>query len=113
MMVRNVAPLDRVVANTASMVTGSCPSTPVHGFDLVTVSPGRLRHGGPGEYLRSIDEVAAELDRWLAKGREYDNDRTGTWGGRGSGHGWRDCPVRESPCYTLKRNSVTSPSTNS
>jgi hypothetical protein len=49
----------------------------LHGFDLVTVSPGRLRHGGPGEYLRSIDEVAAELDRWVADCREYDIDPRG------------------------------------
>ena len=49
----------------------------LHGFDLVTISPGRLRHGGPGEYLRSIDEVAAELVRWLANCRDYDNDPRG------------------------------------
>jgi len=44
----------------------------LHGFALVTGSGGRLRHGGPGKYLRSIDEVADELDRWLTNCREYD-----------------------------------------
>jgi hypothetical protein len=41
----------------------------LHGFDLATVSPGRLRHGGPGDYLRPID----------------------------SGRYRRDCPARRTP----------------
>ena len=49
----------------------------LHGFDLVTVAPGHLRHGEPGEYLRSIEDVSDELDRWLAKCRDFDDDPRG------------------------------------
>lgn len=69
----------------------------LHGFDLVVDSTddqieakrwtgtdaldrldsGRLRHGGHGAYLRSSEEVATELERWLSSCVEYDADPRG------------------------------------
>lgn len=49
------------------------------GFDLVNdpESGELLRHGAPGDYLRSTAEVAQELQRWRANCVAYDADPVG------------------------------------
>lgn len=50
----------------------------LHGFDLSHPpdADGLLHHGGgPGRvYLRSTDDIAAELDRWREDARAFDED---------------------------------------
>jgi hypothetical protein len=45
----------------------------LHGFDL-TRDGGSMRHGPPGEYIRSLSDIADELQRWQRNCREYDLD---------------------------------------
>jgi hypothetical protein len=48
----------------------------LHGFDLVH-APGEVfgvRHGAPGDYVRSLDEVGQELERWRQMCADYDCD---------------------------------------
>jgi len=52
----------------------------LHGFDLTgdkSGDPFLLNHGPPGEYIRSTDDVAQELERWRAHCGEYDADPVG------------------------------------
>jgi hypothetical protein len=59
----------------------------LHGFDLT--GDGRLlRHGPPGEYIRSIAEIVDELNRWRQNCDEYDADPEG-WVRRARARGWR------------------------
>ena len=48
----------------------------LHGFDLVAdaTDTTALRQGGPGDYLRSISEVNAQLERWLEECEDYDRN---------------------------------------
>jgi hypothetical protein len=48
----------------------------LHGFDMTSRSnDGRLvGHGPPGNYLRSLREVAELLDEWVAKCVAFDGD---------------------------------------
>jgi hypothetical protein len=48
----------------------------LHGFDM-TFDPPRptvLRHGPPGEYYRTLDEIADEYSRWRRNCEEFDRD---------------------------------------
>ncbi|WP_040778651.1 hypothetical protein [Nocardia pneumoniae] len=48
----------------------------LHGLDMTRDSdaPNLISHSGPGLYVLSEAEVAARLDHWLGKCREYDSD---------------------------------------
>jgi hypothetical protein len=51
----------------------------LHGFDMVWRSGDRrfVGHGPPGPYLRSLEEITAELDRWLHNCHGHDADPIG------------------------------------
>jgi hypothetical protein len=51
----------------------------LHGFDMTFDPPDRnvIRHGPPGEYYRTIDEIAADYKRWRSKCEEVDRDPDG------------------------------------
>ena len=48
----------------------------LHGFDLTSDprEPNITRHGPPGQYRRSTDDIARELSRWLVNCEDYDRD---------------------------------------
>jgi hypothetical protein len=50
----------------------------LHGFDLTGDRSGDpfkvTHHGPPGQYIRSIEEVAAQLTKWRNRCVEYDAD---------------------------------------
>lgn len=48
----------------------------LHGFTLVRDpdAPHGVRHGGPGEYLKSLDEVRMDLEYWRAQCAAHDRD---------------------------------------
>jgi hypothetical protein len=50
----------------------------LHGFDMTYRSADRrlIGHGPLGEYVRSLEQVAAELDAWLERCDAYDADPT-------------------------------------
>jgi hypothetical protein len=62
------------------------PSTPdllamtglqyLHGFDMTwqDLDHHRIAHGPPGEYVKPLSEIAADLDHWLGNCRHYDAD---------------------------------------
>jgi len=45
------------------------------GFDM-TFDPPALKHGPPGEYYRTIAQIADEYTQWCAKCDDYDRDPT-------------------------------------
>jgi hypothetical protein len=51
----------------------------LHGLDMTAnpETPGSIGHGGQGNYVLSVDEIAARLDHWLVMCREYDDDPEG------------------------------------
>jgi hypothetical protein len=48
----------------------------LHGYDMARDSehPEIVRHSSSGNYVRSLQEVAGELDRWLSDCEAYDVD---------------------------------------
>lgn len=48
----------------------------IHGYDLTRDSehPEILRHSPSGRYIRSLQDVAEELDQWLSNCEVYDAD---------------------------------------
>lgn len=48
----------------------------IHGYDLTRDSerPETLRHSSSGRYIRSLQDVAEELDQWLSNCEAYDAD---------------------------------------
>lgn len=51
----------------------------LHGFDLTFSPPDRnlVRHGPPGEYLKTLDDVRGDFERWQADCVAYDRDPDG------------------------------------
>ena len=51
----------------------------IHGLDMTYGSADErlVGHGPPGSYLRSLDEVRAELEHWRARCLEFDQDPDG------------------------------------
>ncbi|MGH8962041.1 MAG: hypothetical protein ACRDWT_12775 [Jatrophihabitantaceae bacterium] len=51
----------------------------LHGFDLTSEDAEHrfLAHGLPGYYLKTMADIEADLDRWLANCREYNADPNG------------------------------------
>jgi hypothetical protein len=51
----------------------------LHGFDMTYRSADRneIGHGPPGTYMRSLEEIREELDRWRVKCVDYDADPEG------------------------------------
>jgi hypothetical protein len=51
----------------------------LHGFDMTwqDVDHGLIDHGPPGEYVKPLIKIEADLDRWLANCRDYDADPEG------------------------------------
>jgi hypothetical protein len=51
----------------------------IHGFDMASLphSPGLVHHGGPGVWIRSIDEILRDYRSWLLKCTNYDLDPVG------------------------------------
>jgi hypothetical protein len=52
----------------------------LHGLDMTArpENPDLIGHGGRGTYVLSADEVAARLEYWLGRCREYDEDPEGS-----------------------------------
>jgi hypothetical protein len=51
----------------------------LHGFDMTSEGTAHrsIAHGPPGDYVKSMAEIAADLDRWIANCHEYDADPDG------------------------------------
>lgn len=51
----------------------------LHGFDMTYRSDDRrmIGHGPPGEYVRTLEEIAAEFEAWVERCIAYDADPDG------------------------------------
>jgi hypothetical protein len=51
----------------------------LHGFDMTSRSEGGhlIGHGPPGQYVRTLEEVAEEYDAWTERCAAYDADPKG------------------------------------
>jgi hypothetical protein len=51
----------------------------LHGFDMTSTDAAHrfIAHSPPGEYVKTMADIRADLDRWLANCRDYDADPEG------------------------------------